>query len=591
MIGDIGNHLWQSTAVALVAVLLTSFMRNNRARLRYWLYLAASLKFLVPFSLLTAMGNQIEWRTAAPVALATVSTRMEQISQPFSSGMAAADQHFSWQPILLAAWALGAVVIMLYWCRSWLRIHSTLLHARLTDDRRELPILVSPSTVEPGVFGLFRQVLLLPESIADLMEREHLDAIMVHELCHARHYDNLAAAIHMLVEALFWFHPLVWWLGKRMVEERELACDEEVLHQGKQREIYAESILRTCRFYVAAPIECVSGVTGADLKDRILRIMTQPAPQRVALTKKVLLAFSGVLILASPLVFGVLNAAPRQTGVQSSSVANPAQFDAVSIKPDNGDGMRMRIAVGLEPNGHLRANGVPLKMLLEMAYGVKDSQILDAPAWINEDRFQIEAKADDATAQRMAKATQEERQQIMSQMLQAMLADRCQLKLRTGTKELQVYSLGVTKNGPKLKESAPEPPDGQAQGLNGPGPVTPGPGGPMRRGGIMMGRGQMDVTAVSMDAFADVLSRQLGKPVVDNTGLKGKYDFSLKWTPSDEERQGFRVPGSTDAPPPPDPSGPSIFTALQEQLGLKLDSQKSPMAVLIIDHIEKPSAN
>ena len=101
--------------------------------------------------------------------------------------------------------------------------------------------VVADSTLEPsGVFEFFRPVLLLPEGIAERLMREHLAAIVAHELCHVRSRDNLAAAVHMLVEAIFWFHPLVWWIGRRLVDERERACDEEVLRPGSEPEVYAE---------------------------------------------------------------------------------------------------------------------------------------------------------------------------------------------------------------------------------------------------------------------------------------------------------------------------------------------------------------
>ena len=97
-----------------------------------------------------------------------------------------------------------------------------------------VPVKSSNTMIAPGVFGIFRPVLVMPEGIADRLPPAQLDAIIAHELCHVRHRDNLAAAIHMFVEAIFWFHPLVWWLGARIVEERERACVEEVLQLGDE---------------------------------------------------------------------------------------------------------------------------------------------------------------------------------------------------------------------------------------------------------------------------------------------------------------------------------------------------------------------
>src|SRR6185312_10120322 len=147
--------------------------------------------------------------------------------------------------------------------------------------KTDLPTLSSPALLEPGVFGILRPVLLLPEGITDRLTSEHLSAILAHELCHVRRRDNLTAAIHMAVEAIFWFHPLIWWLGVRLVEERERACDEEVLRLGNKPHVYAESILKTCQFYLESPLTCMSGVTGSDLKRRVVRIMTQRIVDRL----------------------------------------------------------------------------------------------------------------------------------------------------------------------------------------------------------------------------------------------------------------------------------------------------------------------
>jgi uncharacterized protein (TIGR03435 family) len=114
-------------------------------------------------------------------------------------------------------------------------------------------------------------------------------------------------------------------------------------------------------------------------------------------------------------------------------------------------------------------------------------------------------------------------------------------------------------------------------------------GGGAQPGIMMNGRGQLTETYGDMDMLADILSRFAGRPVVNKTGLTGRYDLTLKWTPDDVEPSGPRPGG--DAPPPPDPSGPSLFTAIQEQLGLKLDPQKAPMDVLLIQHVEHPSEN
>jgi beta-lactamase regulating signal transducer with metallopeptidase domain len=134
----------------------------------------------------------------------------------------------------------------------------------MTSD--EIDIRLSRTSLEPGIFGIVYPVLLWPEGLSEKLDDAQLEAVIAHELCHVRRCDNLAAAIHMLVEAAFWFHPPVWWLGTRLIDERERACDEEVLQRGSERHLYAESILKICEFCLSSPLTAVSGVTSANLK-------------------------------------------------------------------------------------------------------------------------------------------------------------------------------------------------------------------------------------------------------------------------------------------------------------------------------------
>jgi uncharacterized protein (TIGR03435 family) len=258
----------------------------------------------------------------------------------------------------------------------------------------------------------------------------------------------------------------------------------------------------------------------------------------------------------------------------------------VSIKPNKGgDG---RVMIHMAPGGRIVAENITVKFLLQESYGVKESQISGAPGWLDSEHYDIEAKPEDSPADQDRKLTPEERHAQLMLMLQSMLADRFKLTLHHDTKEMEVYALVVAKNGPKLHEAAVTPPDSAPAEL-------PKPGGPPPKGGIWMtGRGQLNVTGANLGMFANVLSMQLGRIVLDKTGLKGNYEFTLKWTPDEGQGQMFRGAGDgqpRDAAPPPDASGPTIFTAVQEQLGLKLESQKGPVDTLVVDHVERPSEN
>ena len=298
------------------------------------------------------------------------------------------------------------------------------------------------------------------------------------------------------------------------------------------------------------------------------------------------LSFAGKLLLGAAGITAV-----AQSRAQSPAAAGtpPPAFEVVSIKPNHeGSG---NVMVRMAPGGRFEAHNITVKFLLEEAYGVKDSQISGAPGWLDSEHYNIDAKAEDSAADSQRKLGRDEQQAQMRAMLQGMLADRFKLALHHDTKELSEYALVVAKNGPKFHEATAPANDPAAQDRP-PGPPTPGA--PMPRGTMrMMGRGDLTVTGVGLTQFADVLSRQIGHLVVDKTGLKGEYDFTLKWTPDEGQGGMFRGAGEPprDTAPPPDASSPTIFTALQEQLGLKLESEKGPADTLVIDHVERPSEN
>src|SRR6185436_6306453 len=129
-------------------------------------------------------------------------------------------------------------------------------------------IRTAPTVLEPGVVGFLKPIVLLPTGIDTYLTARQFAAVLAHEVCHVRRRDNLTAAVHMLVEALFWFHPMVWWIGARLVAEREQACDEHVVAETAEPIAYAEGIISVCRRYVETPLMSVSGVGGADITAR-----------------------------------------------------------------------------------------------------------------------------------------------------------------------------------------------------------------------------------------------------------------------------------------------------------------------------------
>ena len=329
--GEITNHLWQSTVFALAAALLTLTCRRNRAQVRYWLWLSASLKFLIPFAPLMSLGSAI-WKAfaaprVAPEFIAPVSLGLMQVARPFSGVSLAptTGDTTSWFAItVLAIWVAGFGAIALMRLRDWLGVRAAVSAGTPIDIGAPIEVRSSPHLLEPGVIGFFRCVLLLPEGIQQRLTPPQLEAIVAHELSHIRRRDNLTAALHMLVEAVFWFYPLVWWIGARLLQERERACDEAVLSLGNEPGAYAGAILNVCKLYVESPLACISGVTGSSLNRRIHAILTQARAAELPFGKKIILVLVGLTALAAPIMLGMINA-PLAHAQSSSSASTGVQ--------------------------------------------------------------------------------------------------------------------------------------------------------------------------------------------------------------------------------------------------------------------------
>jgi uncharacterized protein (TIGR03435 family) len=285
-------------------------------------------------------------------------------------------------------------------------------------------------------------------------------------------------------------------------------------------------------------------------------------------------------------VFSLLHVVQARAQSPATTGAPTPSFEVASIKPNRSADLDRRI---MSLPGGYTATNVTIKFLIASAYHVKDFQVSGGPSWINSERYDIEAKMPDSLAEEMQKLPPSQRRaKIMGLLLQSLLADRFKLKVSHGTKELPVYALVVAKNGPKLQESKPN--DTYPNGIKGPDGL--GHAGMFR---MSIGGGEITAQGIPMASLVMMLSEQLGRTVLDQTGLKGNYDVALQWTPDPSEAVMLKGPEGgnpgPDSAPPSDSSGPSIFTAIQEQLGLRVESTKGPVDILVIDHVERPSEN
>jgi bla regulator protein BlaR1 len=621
----IANHLWQSTLFAFTVGLLTLALRKNQARVRYWLWLTASCKFLIPFSLIVNIGTHLAHRRAIAEAQTGLYSAMEVVGQPFSQ-VAAIDivptistplhsfVHL-FPTILMVVWLCGFIAVLFLWWARWRRIATTVRGAvpiregreiealrrmeRIAGIRTPIELLSSKATLEPGIFGIARPVLVWPEEISHHLEDPQMEAILVHELWHVQRRDNLLAAIHMVVEAFFWFHPLVWWLGAQILREREFACDEEVLQLGGQPQVYAESILKVCKFCLGSPLACVSGVTGADLKMRIAHILSEQTALKLDLSRKLLLLVAGSAAFAIPAWIGIINA-PASLAQSPNATLSPSpsgeklEFEVASVRQNKtNDKASMNVdptaGDGLIPTGGLyEARNIVLAQYIAFAYKLTNQQLrtmISEVPWVAEDRFDIQARAEGNPTKDQYRL-----------MMQSLLVDRFKMSVHFETRQVPLYGLVLArpgKLGPQLRLHRADDPvcTTPAEASRGPAPVD-AEGFPERCGGPQAmkptspGRMRSGGRDVPMSRFAAILTGVgvVDRPMQDETGLQGTVDYNLEWI-----QAAANVASGADFHP--DESAPTFDEALKEQLGIKMASHKGPVNFFIIEHLEHPSDN
>jgi uncharacterized protein (TIGR03435 family) len=275
--------------------------------------------------------------------------------------------------------------------------------------------------------------------------------------------------------------------------------------------------------------------------------------------------FNRGLTLLTALVLVTLAPAVRaQTQAPSATSIQPPSFDVISVKPNKTSlGVHGLITTEFTADG-FRGTNVPVHTLLLQAYGLHEGESFGEPAWANSEVFDIEAKVAGPDVAAFSKLDSDQ----LQAMLRQILAERFGLVAHRETRELPVYAMSVAKGGPKLKEFVFDPAV---------------PASARRGGGVQMSMGMIAAHECTIPYFLSMLSRQLGRTVIDRTGLTGNYDFTLRWSPDNSATSASEGAQADTLP--------SIFTAVQEQLGLKLESTKAPASVLVVDHLERPSQN
>jgi uncharacterized protein (TIGR03435 family) len=482
-------------------------------------------------------------------------------------------------PWVVALWFAGAIAFSIRLAGGWLlasRLRT--VHARpapaewqQTLDRlklrlrvaRPVRLLVSALVSAPTVVGWLRPVVLMPLAALTGLPPDQVEALLIHELAHIRRADYLVNLLQGMIEALLFYHPAVWWISRHIRAEREMCCDDAAVAVCGDVLMYAQALaeLEAAR---SAHFRAALAANGGTLTGRIARLLgaSRPASRR---SPGPGIAAAAVIAVAALALFAQPAARPK--------------FEVASVKPAMDQGFQR---VRPLPGG-LSANA-SVSLLMQNAYALQPFQIVNAPVWTNSERYAIDAKADGAASR-----------ERLFLMLQALLEDRFQLKTHHETRELPVYSLVAARGGVKL----PAPKEGSC--VNGEALPTwqggriPPPGQAPRSapvcGGVMVmlepSGARFVGGKVPMSELVRMLTLVLGRMVVDKTGHTEPFDLSLDFLPD----------AASPALPPPPPGAAvwlesaSIVTALQEQLGLKLESARGPVDVLVIDHVERPSAN
>jgi uncharacterized protein (TIGR03435 family) len=541
------DFLWQGAFIAgIYLIARTLFVRPESARIRYILSCAALGAMVVApvITLVTYVptrpapaGASIAGAFTAEAAADTQRGSIPFESLPTTAPATPAIDAMTW---LVVIWLIGFLALsirLIGGCIVAARMRSLgvsappaawqdALDSLIVRTRLSYPVrlLVSGFVQTPVVVGWLKPAILLPAAAITRISPAHIEALLAHELAHIRRHDYLVCVLQRVAETLLFYHPALWWLSRQIDAEREACCDDIAVELTGDTLTYVSALasLESRRPEHLAPLLAANG---GSLKHRISRLVSQPPAAAWSL--------SGTGLLAAGILMGV-----AVCGLMAQSIDARPAFEVASLKANKSGTGVDRIN---RFDGSWIIENVSLKRLIGMAYAVPEGTdyLFKGPDWWDTENFDISAKFPAGTSDSDALL-----------MLQRLLDERFKLKLHHESREFSVYALVVDKRGSKVHPSA-----------------TPGPYRFSARGGHAVG------ISVTMAQFANRLAKEVGRPVVDFTSLPGQFDVTLDWQP-----EGVQ-PGNPDAAP----DRPSIFSALPEQLGLKLEPRRVSLDVLIVD--------
>jgi uncharacterized protein (TIGR03435 family) len=574
------HFIWQGSLLALLLSIVKTIAPASAARLRY--AVASLIMLMMPIAVIvTATWNsRSEPGRAAAVPRLSMQAPATTPQQFVYYAPTASAPHAGILGWVVCIWMMGVLLLSARVAGGWVGVRklkrgASPAGAELEDIVRRLkrrlrvsaPVrLYTSATVRvPTAIGWLRPYILLPVTALTGLSEAQIAAILAHELAHIGRNDYLLNFLQTAVETVLFYHPAVWWVGRQMRLEREHCCDDIAVAVCGSAFEYASALaeMEQIRDRIPAP---ALAATGGDLLGRIRRVLgRQDHPSR---SLGGIAAAALVLSMAGATAIVSLSAAPQEA---------PPAFEVASIKRDvSGEpGWYARWF----PNLHIER--MTLKDLVILAYGVHDFEVTGGPDWIDSERYNIDAKAEPHPVPNQQYVALERRS------LQTLLRDRFQLTIHRETKQLPVYELTVAKGGLKMQ------PSNCIQRITGDTTIAPGKTAKDYCGGLggSMASGRIDGSGASLAFLASRLAGMLRRTVVDKTGIGGDFPIHLSFTPAAPAVPTGEAAGSpTDGATAPD-SRADIFTALQEQLGLKLESAKGPVEILVIDHVARPSEN
>ena len=600
------HFVWQGALIAAAAALILKLCRHQSASLRYVIACGAMAAMLggvvVTATFIDAPTTDVSATPTSPVPAAPAGRTDTLLPIHIPHTATPAEVSYARRveallPWIVSAWLCGVLLLLARVTAAWWRVrrlHAVALSTQASGWQaaanyiasrlglaRVIRIVELQQIDVPLVVGCLRPVVVLPIAALSSLNAAQVEAIIAHELAHVRRHDYLVNLMQTLAETLLFYHPAVWWLSARIRDEREHCCDDVALAVCGDPLGYAEA-LTELEAWRAGEVTLAAAATGGSLLNRVRRILrvdvsedSRTSPLTIALVVAATVGGLAVKVIA-----------------QTMAPAEPKpKFEVASVR-ENTSGSN-QVSIGMQPGGRFTAVNIPLVILMRSAYRLQDSQLVGAPDWTETSRYDITAKAEGD----LPPSSPIGPPSTGMVMLQSLLEERFKLKVHREVRDQPIYALVPAQSpgrlGPNLAQSNVDCQAAAAAGRNSP-PARPVPLKPGERPqcGTHMGFGDIRGGARPMTLLASMLAQVVQRPVIDRTGLIGGFDFDVRWTP---DTLPARPPGTPADQPfrmngvEIDPNGPSIFTAIQEQLGLKLESTRGPVDVLVVDHIERPT--